>query len=141
MSFDPGDEHHTYLVFTGNGIKNKTQFPENMASPHTPTSLPAAKTWSLDNQAYKAVYAICMAEARKGSKATAENIISQIRGSPVLEMISWNIIIQTISEAIMDVYDDTVVDGESEQQHMDQIYIDVTAMEEAKEYFEAMEKS
>lgn len=113
-----------------------------MASPHIPTSLPAAKTWSLGNQAYKAVYAICMAEARKGNKATAENIISKIRGSSALEMISLNIIIQTISEAIMDVYDDTVVlDDESEQQHMDQIYIDVTAMEEAKEYFEAMEKS
>ena len=33
--------------------------------------LPRAKTWSADNQACNAVYAICMSEARKGTAATA----------------------------------------------------------------------
>jgi hypothetical protein len=41
----------------------------------------------------------------------------------------------------MDVYDEALVlDGETEKQHMDRIYIELTAMEEAKEYFEKMAK-
>jgi hypothetical protein len=105
-------------------------------------NLPAATTWPADNQACNAVYEICMAEARKGTKATKENIISKIRESPALEMTTSKLVVRAMSKAIMDVYDDTVVlDDESEQQHMDQIYIDVTAMEDAKEYFEAMAKS
>jgi hypothetical protein len=38
--------------------------------------LPAAKTWNPSNQACNAVYAICMAEARKGTKATKDDVIA-----------------------------------------------------------------
>jgi hypothetical protein len=103
--------------------------------------LPAAKTWPADNQACNAVYAICMAEAKKGAKATAENIIRNIKYSPALEMTSLKMVMRAISKAIMDIYDEAVVlDDESEQQHMDRIYIELTAMEDAKEYFEKMAK-
>ena len=104
-------------------------------------NLPRAKTWSADNQACNAVYAICMSESKKGTKATAESIISKIRESPALEMTTLKMVMRAISKAIMDVYDEALVlDGETEKQHMDRIYIELTAMEEAKEYFEAMEK-
>ena len=103
--------------------------------------LPAAKTWPADNQACNAVYAICIAECKKGAKATAENIISKIMYSSVPEKISMKMVKRAISKAIMDIYDDAVVlDGETEKQHMDRIYIELTAMEEAKEYFEKMAK-
>ena len=103
--------------------------------------LPAAKTWNPKNQACNAVYAICMAEAKKGTKATAESIISKIRESPALEMTTLKLIMRAISKAIMDIYDEALVlEDESEQQHMDRIYIELTAMEEAKEYFEKMAK-
>ena len=40
-----------------------------------------------------------------------------------------------------DVYDEALVlDDESEQEHMDRVYIELTAMENAKEYFEKMAK-
>ena len=103
--------------------------------------LPAAKTWDPKNQACNAVYAICMSEARKGNMATAESIISKIRESPALEMTTLKLVMRAISKAIMDVYDEALVlDGETEKQHMDRIYIELTAMEEAKEYFEKMAK-
>jgi len=103
--------------------------------------LPAAKTWDPKNQACNAVYAICMSEARKGNKATKESIIRNIKHSPALEMTSLKMVMRAISKAIMDVYDEALVlEDESEQQHMDRIYIELTAMEEAKEYFEAMLK-
>jgi hypothetical protein len=95
--------------------------------------LPRAKTWDPSNQACNAVYAICMSEARKGAEATAASIISKIRESPALEMTPLELIIRAISKAIMDIYDEDI-----EQQHMDQMYLDVTAMEEAKEWFEEM---
>jgi len=102
-------------------------------------NLPRAKTWDPKNQACNAVYAICMSEARKGVNATAESIIRNIRYSPALEMTSLKMVMRAISKAIMDVYDDAVVlDGETEKQHMDRIYIELTAMEDAKEYFEKM---
>jgi hypothetical protein len=82
-----------------------------------------------------------MSEARKGTAATAESIISKIRESPTLEMTTLKLIVRAMSKAIMDVYDEAIVlDGESEQQHMDRVYIELTAMEDAKEYFEAMAK-
>jgi len=103
--------------------------------------LPAAKTWDPKNQACNAVYAICMSEARKGTAATAESIISKIRESPALEMTTLKLVIRAISKAIMDVYDEALVlDGETEKQHMDRIYIELTAMEDAKAYFEKMAK-
>ena len=103
--------------------------------------LPAAKTWSADNQACNAVYAICMSEARKGTKATAESIIRNIKYSPALEMTTLKMVMRAMSKAIMDVYDEALVlDGETEKQHMDRIYNQLTALEEAKEYFEAMQK-
>ena len=103
--------------------------------------LPAAKTWNPNNQAANAVYAICMTESRKGAKATAESIIRNIKYSPALEMTTLKMVMRAISKAIMDVYDEAVVlDDETEQQHMDRIYIELTAMENAKEYFEDMAK-
>jgi hypothetical protein len=103
--------------------------------------LPRAKTWSADNQACNAVYAICMSEARKGTAATAESIIRNIKYSPALEMTSLKMVMRAISKAIMDIYDEALVlDGETEKQHMDRIYNQLTALEDAKEYFEAMQK-
>ena len=103
--------------------------------------LPRAKTWDPKNQACNAVYAICMSEARKGTAATAESIIRNIKYSPALEMTTLKLVMRAISKAIMDVYDEAVVlDGETEKQHMDRIYIELTAMEEAKAYFEKMAK-
>jgi hypothetical protein len=103
--------------------------------------LPRAKTWDPKNQACNAVYAICMSESKKGTKATSESIIRNIKYSPALEMTSLKMVMRAISKAIMDVYDEALVlDGETEKQHMDRIYIELTAMEEAKEYFEAMLK-
>jgi len=103
--------------------------------------LPRAKTWDPKNQACNAVYAICMSEARKGTAATAESIIRNIKYSPALEMTSLKLVMRAIAKAIMDVYDEALVlDGETEKQHMDRIYIELTAMEDAKEYFEAMQK-
>ena len=64
-----------------------------------------------------------------------KNIISKIRGTGALEMTTLKLITRAMSKAIMDVYDDTVVDGDSEQQHMNRVYIQVSAMEDAKEYF------
>jgi hypothetical protein len=103
--------------------------------------LPRAKTWDPSNQACNAVYAICMSEARKGTAATAASIISKIRESPALEMTSLKLVTRAISKAIMDIYDDAIVlDDESEQEHVDRVYIELTAMENAKEYFEKMAK-
>ena len=103
--------------------------------------LPAAKTWDPKNQACNAVYAICMSECKKGTKATTESIIRNIKYSPALEMTSLKMVMRAISKAIMDIYDEALVlEDESEQQHMDRIYIELTAMEEAKEYFEEMAK-
>ena len=103
--------------------------------------LPAAKTWDPKNQACNAVYAICMSEARKGTLADAKSIISKIRESPALQMTTLKLVIRAISKAIMDVYDEALVlDGETEKQHMDRIYIELTAMEDAKAYFEKMAK-
>ena len=101
--------------------------------------LPAAKGWDPNNQACNVVYAICMSEARKGTSATAENIIRMIKYSPALEMTTLKMVMRAISKAIMDVYDEALVlDGETEKQHMDRMYIELTAMEDAKEYFEKM---
>jgi len=103
--------------------------------------LPAAKTWDPKNQACNAVYAICMSEALKGTAATAESIIQKIRESPALEMTTLKLVMRAIAKAIMDVYDEALVlDGETEKQHMDRIYNQLTALEDAKEYFEAMQK-
>ena len=103
--------------------------------------LPAAKTWDPKNQACNAVYAICMSEARKGTMATAESIIRNIKYSPALEMTTLKLVIRAMSKAIMDIYDEALVlENETEKQHMDRIYIELTAMENAKEYFEKMLK-
>ena len=141
MSFDPGWwKHHKYLIFAGKVIKNKAQFPsKNKKMSRMP--LPRAKTWDPKNQACNAVYAICMSEARKGTAATAESIIRNIKYSPALEMTTLKLVMRAIAKAIMDVYDDALVlHGETEKQHMDRIYIELTAMEDAKEYFEKMAK-
>ena len=106
--------------------------------------LPAAKTWDPKNQACNAVYAICMSEARKGTMATKESIISKIKESPALEMTTLKMVIRAIAKAIMDVYDDAgeigEIKGETENQCFQRVYIELTAMENAKEYFEAMLK-
>ena len=103
--------------------------------------LPAAKTWPADNQSCNAVYAICMSEAKKGTAASSASIIRNIKYSPALEMTTLKMVMRAISKAIMDVYDEAVVlDGETEKQHMDRIYAELTALEDAKEYFEAMAK-
>ena len=103
--------------------------------------LPRAKTWDPRNQACNAVYAICMAECKLGTAATAENIISKIRESPALEMTTLKLVMRAMSKAIMDIYDNAVVlDGESEKQHMARMYIELTAMEDAKDYFQKMAK-
>ena len=104
-------------------------------------NLPRAKTWDPKNQACNAVYAICMSESKKGTKATSESIIRNIKYSPALEMTSLKMVMRAIAKAIMDTYDNALLlDGETEKQHMDRIYIELTAMEDAKAYFEAMEK-
>ena len=65
-----------------------------------------------------------------------KNIISKIRGTGALEMTTLKLITRAMSKAIMDVYGEALVlDGDSEQQHMDRVYIQVSAMEDAKEYF------
>ena len=106
--------------------------------------LPAAKTWDPKNQACNAVYAICMAEAKKGVKANSASIISNIRESPALEMTTLKMVMRAISKAIMDVYDDAghigEIKGETENECFNRVYIELTAMEDAKEYFEAMLK-
>ena len=106
--------------------------------------LPRAKTWDPKNQACNAVYAICMSEARKGTLADAKSIISKIRESPALEMTTLKLVIQAMSKAIMDIYDDAgaigEIKGETENQCFKRVYIELTAMEEAKSYFESMEK-
>jgi hypothetical protein len=106
--------------------------------------LPAAKTWDPKNQACNAVYAICMAEARKGTMADAKSIIAAIKDSPALEMTTLKLVIRAIAKAIMDIYDDAgaigEIKGETENQCFQRVYIELTAMEEAKEYFEKMEK-
>jgi hypothetical protein len=106
--------------------------------------LPAAKTWDPKNQACNAVYAICMSEARKGTAATAESIISKIRESPALEMTTLKLVMRAMSKAIMDIYDDAGAIGatknETENECFDRVYIELTAMEEAKGYFEKMAK-
>jgi hypothetical protein len=133
-------EVYKYLDFASKVIKTKLSSQaktKNMSR----MPLPRAKTWSADNQACNAVYAICMSEARKGTAATAESIIRNIKYSPALEMTTLKLVMRAISKAIMDVYDEALVlDGETEKQHMDRIYIELTAMEDAKEYFERMEK-
>jgi len=107
-------------------------------------NLPRAKTWPADNQACNAVYAICMSECKKGTKATAESIISKIRESPALEMTTLKLVMRAMSKAIMDIYDDAgeigATEGETENQCFDRVYIELSAMEEAKKYFEKMEK-
>ena len=131
-------EYHKYSIFAG--INTKKTKPINTKK-MSRMNLPRAKTWDPKNQACNAVYAICMSEARKGTAATAESIIRNIKYSPALEMTTLKLVMRAISKAIMDVYDEALVlDGETEKQHMDRIYIELTAMEEAKEYFEAMEK-
>ena len=107
--------------------------------------LPRAKTWDPKNQACNAVYAICMSEARKGNMATKESIIRNIKHSPALEMTSLKMVIRAIAKAIMDVYDDAgstigAIKGETETQGFNRVYVELTAMEDAKEYFEKMEK-
>jgi len=106
--------------------------------------LPRAKTWPADNQACNAVYAICMSEARKGTLADAKSIISKIRESPALEMTSLKMVIRAMSKAIMDIYDDAgaigEIEHETENQCFDRVAIELTAMEDAKAYFEKMEK-
>ena len=106
--------------------------------------LPAAKTWDPKNQACNAVYAICMSEARKGRAADAKSIIRNIKHSPALEMTTLKMVIRAISKAIMDIYDDAgeigATKNENENECFDRVYIELTAMEEAKEYFEKMEK-
>jgi hypothetical protein len=106
--------------------------------------LPAAKTWDPKNQACNAVYAICMSEARKGRKADAKSIIQNIKYSPALEMTTLKLVIRAMSKAIMDIYDDAgeigATEGETENQCFDRVYIELSAMEEAKKYFEKMEK-
>jgi hypothetical protein len=106
--------------------------------------LPAAKTWDPKNQACNAVYAICMSEARKGNMADAKNIIRNIKHSPALEMTSLKMVIRAMSKAIMDIYDDAghigATKGETENQCFDRVARELTAMEDAKEYFEKMEK-
>jgi hypothetical protein len=106
--------------------------------------LPAAKTWDPKNQACNAVYAICMSEARKGRAADAKSIIRNIKHSPALEMTTLKMVIRAISKAIMDIYDDAgeigATKNETENECFDRVYVELTAMEEAKEYFEKMEK-
>jgi hypothetical protein len=106
--------------------------------------LPAAKTWDPKNQACNAVYAICMSEARKGRKADAKSIIQNIRESPALEMTSLKMVIRAIAKAIMDIYDDAghigATEHETENECFDRVYAELSALEEAKEYFEKMEK-
>jgi hypothetical protein len=106
--------------------------------------LPRAKTWDPKNQACNAVYAICMSEARKGTAATAESIIRNIKYSPALEMTTLKMVMRAMSKAIMDIYDDAgeigATKGETENQCFNRVYIELTAMEEAKEYFEKMAK-
>jgi hypothetical protein len=147
VSFDPGTaQDHKYLVLASKGTKKTKHTPKNLSKPSQSMSsrmmpLPAAKTWDPKNQACNAVYAICMSEARKGNAATADSIIRNIKYSPALEMTTLKLVMRAISKAIMDVYDEALVlDGETEKQHMDRIYIELTAMEEAKEYFEKMAK-
>ena len=109
---------------------------------HSP--LPAAKTWDPKNQACNAVYAICIAEARKGTLATKDSIIRNIKYSPALEMTSLKMVMRAIAKAIMDVYDDAgeigATKGETENQCFNRVYVELTAMEEAKDYFENMAK-
>jgi len=105
--------------------------------------LPRAKTWVPKNQAANAVYAIRLAEAKKGTKADSKSIISKIRESPALEM-NFELVILAMEKAIMDVYDDAgctigEIKGETENQCFDRVAIELTAMEDAKEYFEKME--
>ena len=106
--------------------------------------LPAAKTWDPKNQACNAVYAICIAEARKGTLATKDSIIRNIKYSPALEMTSLKMVMRAIAKAIMDVYDDAgeigATKGETENQCFNRVYVELTAMEEAKDYFENMAK-
>ena len=106
--------------------------------------LPAAKGWDPKNQACNAVYAICMSEARKGNMATKESIISKIRESPALEMTTLKLVIRAMSKAIMDIYDDAgeigEIENETENQCFDRVAVELTAMEDAKAYFEKMEK-
>ena len=125
--------------------KQNQSLPKNiitMSSRMLP--LPAAKTWDPKNQACNAVYAICMSEARKGTKATKESIISKIKESPALEMTTLKLVIRAIAKAIMDIYDDAGEIGstprETERECFNRVYVELTAMEEAKEYFEKMAK-
>ena len=125
--------------------KQSQSLPKNiitMSSRMLP--LPAAKTWDPKNQACNAVYAICMSEARKGTKATKESIISKIKESPALEMTTLKLVIRAIAKAIMDIYDDAGEIGstprETERECFNRVYVELTAMEEAKEYFEKMAK-
>ena len=150
MSFDPGGENSTYSPISQAKVPKKTFPPPSKAFPKTLTMasrmmpLPRAKTWDPKNQACNAVYAICMSEARKGKNATAESIISNIRESPALEMTTLKLVIRAMSKAIMDIYDDAgeigATEGETENQCFDRVYVELSAMEEAKEYFEKMEK-
>ena len=118
-------------------------FPKNIMSSRM-LPLPAAKTWDPKNQACNAVYAICMAEARKGNLADAKSIIAAIRESPALEMTTLKLVIRAMAKAIMDIYDDAgeigATKGETENQCFDRVARELTAMEDAKEYFEKMEK-
>ena len=148
-SFDPGTaQDHKYLVLASKVTKKIITKPSQPQAKKTMTSrmlpLPAAKTWDPKNQACNAVYAICMAEARKGTMATKESIIQKIKYSPALEMTSLKMVIRAIAKAIMDVYDDAgeigATKGETENQCFNRVYVELTAMEEAKEYFEKMAK-
>ena len=107
-------------------------------------NFPRAKTWDPKNQACNAVYAICMSEARKGTAATAESIIRNIKYSPALEMTTLKLVMRAMDKAIMDIYDDAgaigEIESETENQCFKRVYIELTAMEDAKAYFEKMEK-
>ena len=53
-------------------------------------------------------------------------------------------VMRAIAKAIMDVYDDAgeigATKGETENQCFNRVYVELTAMEEAKDYFENMAK-
>lgn len=101
--------------------------------------LPTSCHLTPSNRGCNAVYAMCMAECKLGTAATSENLISRIKDSASLEMTSPTLITRAIFKAIMDTYDkEVVLDDESAQQHMARMYVQVSAMEDAKKYFEKM---
>ena len=59
-------------------------------------------------------------------------------------MTTLKLVIRAMSKAIMDIYDDAgeigATKGETERDCFNRVYVELTAMENAKEYFEAMAK-